>query len=56
MVTPAQFLEDRQTVSITRSRLAVDDAIPPMSTALRWWAMNPPPASSLTRVSLQRNK
>src|SRR6516162_5211176 len=25
---------------------------PPTSTALRCWAMNPPPASSLTRVSL----
>jgi hypothetical protein len=26
MVTPAQLLEDRQTVPITRHRLAVDDA------------------------------
>jgi hypothetical protein len=26
MVTPAQLLEDRQTVSITRNRLAVDNA------------------------------
>jgi hypothetical protein len=28
MVAPTQFLENRQTVSITRHRLAVDDAGP----------------------------
>jgi hypothetical protein len=30
-----------------RSRIR---SVPPMNTALRWWAMKPPPASSLTRV------
>src|SRR5262249_8809400 len=38
--------------AMAMARWVLPVPVPPTSTALRCWAMNPPPASSLTRVSL----
>src|SRR4249919_421713 len=41
-----------QLLAIAMARCDLPVPVPPTSTALRCWVMNPPPARSLTRVSL----
>jgi hypothetical protein len=53
VVEPAAGADRMQLLAMAIARWVLPVPVPPTGTALRCWAMNPPLASSLTRVSLK---